>query len=51
MSWFKKLFSSQGSSFSQCSSQEPTTIFTKESSQKDETDNKKEELDTTVSDV
>ena len=49
MSWFKKLFSSQGSSSSQCSSQEPTVKFTKESSQKDKTDNKKEEPDTTVS--
>ena len=49
MSWFKKLFSSQGSSSSQCSSQEPTVKFTKYSSQKDETDNKREERDTIVS--
>ena len=49
MIWLKKLFSSQGSSSSQSSSQEPIAKFTKESSQKDKTDNKKEEPNTTVS--
>ena len=44
MSWFKTLFSSQGSSSSQCSSQEATVKFTKESIQKDDTDNKKKNL-------